>query len=291
MSGIIIPTPAYKAVDWITFVTQVEYARKGQMAASLTNYDNTSLPAIASGSWAEVKGSIYKWTSEEAISGSPSSGVNYIYLVPSGSGSSAIVTATFNSTGPTWNDSLQGWYNSEVTARCVAYCKYDGASSYTEKRVYGGWRRKVREDHVDDDGKINTVSASCALKSAVTRYWSMGIKENDDSGVYQGISVPNNDAMLLNLHLPHGAIITSFIIDWDGTPASAYVKLYRRAYNSATRTEMASVSGDGTDSSISNATVDNSGYVYFMEAYQSSGSAARIHSIRITYTIDKVYMS
>jgi hypothetical protein len=134
MAGSIIYTPN-TGDDWATAWEQAEYTRKGKMGLSLTNYDNTSLPAVASGSWAEVAGSIYKWTGEEAISGSlSSSAINYIKLVPSGSGDTAIVTATWTADAPTWSDAYQGYYSG--TSRYVGGCWYDGAL-YTAKWIYG----------------------------------------------------------------------------------------------------------------------------------------------------------
>ena len=132
MSGTILYTPATGA-DWATAWEQAEYTRKGKHGIGLTNMDRTGLPAIGSGSWAEVAGSIYKWVSEEAISGSPTAGlINYITLVPSGSGDTAIVTATWSTTAPTWSDAYQGWYNG--TTRYLALCFYTG-SEYIEKQI------------------------------------------------------------------------------------------------------------------------------------------------------------
>jgi hypothetical protein len=133
MSGTIILTPN-PGDDWATAWLQVEYARKGKIGLSLTNFDNNSLPAIASGSWAEVVGSIYKWTTEEAISGSlVSSAINYIKLVPSGSGESAIVTATWTTSAPAWSDTYQGYYSG--TSRYIGGCYYNG-TYYLGKWIY-----------------------------------------------------------------------------------------------------------------------------------------------------------
>jgi len=90
----------------------------GKHNVSLTNYDNTSLPAVAVGSIVEVNGTLYKFTSESAISGSPSDGVVYIYLVPSGDPAlgTAIITPTFSNVAPTWSDSKQGWYGTGGSA-------------------------------------------------------------------------------------------------------------------------------------------------------------------------------
>jgi len=90
----------------------LDQTRKGLHQVSLTNYDNTSLPAIAAGSVIEVNGALYKFTSEEAITGSPSDGTVYIYIDP------ATITAVFTNTAPTWSDSKQGWYGTSATVNC-----------------------------------------------------------------------------------------------------------------------------------------------------------------------------
>lgn len=142
MSGSIIHTPAVGA-DWPDAWQQVEYSRKGMLGLSLTNYDALTLPQIASGSWAEVAGSIYKWTANDTISGSPSSGnINYIKLVPGGSGESAYVTPTWTTSAPTWSDAYQGWYSG--TSRYVAGCYYDG-TNYAHKFLFDKGRNTIRE--------------------------------------------------------------------------------------------------------------------------------------------------
>jgi len=181
MSGIIIPTPAYKAVDWITFVTQVEYARRSFFDLYLTNYDNDSEPQIGSSSRIEIEGALFAFASNSAIGGTPSAGTNYIMLEVSGEGASQTVDAVWTTTPPTWFGTRGGWYNATGTKRYVGMCEYDGASAYTEKRVFGGWRRKVREDHVDDDGTINTIKAGCAYEGTVTKNISK-IPEWDGTG-------------------------------------------------------------------------------------------------------------
>lgn len=145
MSGAIIYTPSTGS-DWATAWEQAEYTRKGKFGLSLTNYNTTSLPAIASGSWCEVAGSIYKWTIEEAISGSlSSSAVNYIKLVPSGSGDTAIVTATWTTSAPTWSDAYQGWYDG--TSRYIGGCYYDATGpTYYAKWVWTEPRADFLQD-------------------------------------------------------------------------------------------------------------------------------------------------
>lgn len=107
--------------------------RRGYHQVTLTEMDTTTIPQVAAGSMVEVGGSLYEAGSAESISGSASSGINYIYLVPG----TDIVTPTWTTTAPTWSDAKQGWYGTGGSAgyRYIEFSvDYDGASSYDEKR-------------------------------------------------------------------------------------------------------------------------------------------------------------
>jgi len=112
----------------------------GHHQVSLTNYDNTSLPAIAIGSAVENNGAMVKFTTECAISGSPSDGTVYIYLVPSGDPAlgTATVTPTFSNVAPAWSDSKQGWYGTGGSAnyRYLEFVLYKSSALYTNKYEY-----------------------------------------------------------------------------------------------------------------------------------------------------------
>lgn len=290
MSGTIIPTPAYKALDWSVFVTQVEYQRRGFIRLSLTNYDNSSLPQIAVGSLVEIEGSLFSFAANDSITGTPSTGTNYIMLEVSGSGASQTVEGVWTDTPPTWSDSRQGWYDATGTKRYVAMCEYDGASAYTEKRVLGGWRRKVREDHIGDDGTIEIVSADCDLKNVVTRYWMLGTEDGSDTDGC--ILVPTSTKMYFAVNLPHGAIVTQLYVVWFSSGVNEHAYLYRSAYTGISLEEMAYIAnGSGYDDSISYATINNSTYKYCLKFFQTTGSNQYIRGAKITYTIDKVYMA
>ena len=90
----------------------LDKAFKGFHQVSLTNYNTTSESAIAAGSVVEVNGAFYKFDSDESITGSPSDGTVYIYLVPS----CYTVTAAYTNDAPTWSDSKQGWYGTGASA-------------------------------------------------------------------------------------------------------------------------------------------------------------------------------
>jgi len=125
-------------VSIIDLMNTTDSTFKGRHQVSLTNYDNTSLPAIAIGSIVENNGSLFEFTSETAISGSPSDGSVYIYLVPSGDPAlgTAIITPTFSNVAPTWSDSKQGWYGTGGSAnyRYLEYKMTKASSNYKDKR-------------------------------------------------------------------------------------------------------------------------------------------------------------
>lgn len=111
----------------------------GHHRVSLTNYDNTSLPAIAIGSIVENNGALFKFTTETAISGTPVDGVNYILLVPSGDPAlgTATVTPTWSQTAPTWSDSKQGWYGTGGSAnyRYLEFFLTKSSSTWYKKEI------------------------------------------------------------------------------------------------------------------------------------------------------------
>jgi hypothetical protein len=246
MSGLVIYTPATGA-DWATAWEQAEYTRKGKMGLSLTNYDNTSLPAIASGSWAEVAGSIYKWTGEEAISGSlSSSAINYIKLIPSGSGDTAIVTATWTADEPTWSDAYQGYYSG--TSRYIGGCYYDG-TNYNLKIV-------LRNQHC-------------------------GFIEKTHQPDGHSYVIANTTSSFYGMDPPLG-IITAFSC-WvnAGTSfgAGGYAKLLRYEKNTATVVTIADTgTSEGEDTTLTSPEVIDKGtYCYYVNVYNNSGGILNIH--------------
>lgn len=106
---------------------------KGYHQLTLTNYDNTTVPAIAAGSAIEVNGALFKFDSEEAITGSPSDGTVYVTIVPG----TTDCTAAFTNTAPTWSDSKQGWYGTGGSAnyRYVEYVMTKSGSNYIAKTI------------------------------------------------------------------------------------------------------------------------------------------------------------
>jgi hypothetical protein len=113
---------------------------KGYHQLTLTNYDNTTVPAIAAGSAIEVNGALYKFDSEEAISttdpvtsAAVADGTVYVCIIPD----TTTATAAFTATAPTWSDSKQGWYGTggQANYRYAEYVMTKATSAYSYKNL------------------------------------------------------------------------------------------------------------------------------------------------------------
>jgi len=139
------------------------------------------------------------------------------------------------------------------------------------------------EQH-DHDGTVTAkLSASVLLATPVTRYYSVApsdiLPKDEDqlwslvnSRVYPGSATVAQN-FVVPIHLPHGAIITSFKVHWYRSDAAAAGNAtLNRISSIAGVTEMAtahsnSSAGNHTveDTSIASATIDNSAYTYQIE--------------------------
>jgi len=217
MSGSIIPTPAYKASDWQSFGTQVEKQRLGLIALSLTNYDNDSEPQIAAGSVVEISGSLFQFSSNDSIGGTPTTdSINYIMLEVSGSGDSQTVSGSWTTTAPTWNDAKQGWYDATGNKRYVAGCIYDG-TYYNHKFLFDKHRDRLRDFTIEIGDWNMDSSQSKAVAHGLGNAWKnirnievMIRNDGDDQynpldtgsstgGTCGGIGSPGIDATNINL--------------------------------------------------------------------------------------------
>ena len=155
---------------------------KGKHLVSLTNYDNTSLPAVAAGSVIEVNGALYKFTSEEAITGSPSDGTVYIYIDP------ATITAVFTNTAPTWSDSKQGWYGTAGTVNCryLEFVMYKSSSTYGSKQMlYVCERNNINENlRYNSSGQSMTTATDVLIFSTKVFDLSSNGAYNVSTGVF-----------------------------------------------------------------------------------------------------------
>ena len=114
----------------------IDATRTGYIALSLTEYDSTARPAIAGGSLVEVAGSLFRFSTTEAISTtgvtSTAAQMYYIRLVPT----SSQCSAQFSTTASAWREDLQGYYHSTTSNNRVVGEAYFTGVDYTGKIVY-----------------------------------------------------------------------------------------------------------------------------------------------------------
>lgn len=158
MAGSIVSGYGVGDQDIEDLMLSTDAQRKGYCGVSLTNYDNTTVPAIAAGSVVEDNGALYKFSTEESISGSPADGTIYIMLVPSGSS----ITAEFTATAPTWSDDKQGFYGTGGNAnnRYLPFKMIKSGTSYSKKV-----RFQLTNDPLDKEESFNVVD--CYVQNPV----------------------------------------------------------------------------------------------------------------------------
>jgi len=151
MAGSIINTYTQLDTDILALQLTSDANFAGKHTVSLTNYNTTGLPAIAAGSIIEVSGALYEFTSDEAITGSPSNGAVYIQIIPG----ATTCTAAFTNTAPTWSDAKQGFYGTDAAAN-YRYLEYKMTKSGTS---YGNKQRITYDDNLDNL-TANTITAT-----------------------------------------------------------------------------------------------------------------------------------
>jgi len=271
MSGAVVVTPSAGAA-WATAWEQFEGIRKGMISLSLTNYDAAAVPQIASGSWIEAVGSIYKWTGNDAIVGAPTNDViNFITMVPSGVGASAILTPTWSDVAPTWSDAYQGWFSG--TTRYAAGCYYDGVN-YPLKWVYTNRHAgpKTHEIALPLIGANET--ANDPVWYGMTAVWSAA--ETTETGS-------------VSIYFPTDGIITELFGQCTARAAGAVnIELRRSALASSTYSAMASIILNAvetqSDTSITTPIIDRSAYTYYVWCDPEEATTLTVSSIVIKYT-------
>ena len=133
------------------------------ISLSLTNMDNTTVPAIAHISTVEVNGALYQTDAEAAISTTDpvtsttvADGTVYIMLTPSVSGTTC--TAAFTATVPTWSDTKQGWYGTGSFVNCK-YLEY-----IIDKNSTAYYKFKEKFKNTDDP----TISVYLSTEQSIT---------------------------------------------------------------------------------------------------------------------------
>ncbi len=91
-----------------------------------------------------------------------------------------------------------------------------------------------------------------------------------------------NINFITSVNLPHGAVVTSAIV--YGSDATTVWRLKRNGLGNTVPTEMAGANINSADSSITNPTIDNNNYGYFIETF-TMGDEDYIYGARITYML------
>jgi len=135
MAGDKVNTYAQDDSDILALQLTTDKTFKGYHQLTLTEYDTTTVPAIAAGSAIECNGALYKFDTEEAISttdpvtsSTVADGTVYVCIVPS----TTTCTAAFTATAPTWSDSKQGLYGTggQANYRYPEYVIIKNGTSY-----------------------------------------------------------------------------------------------------------------------------------------------------------------
>jgi len=138
MAGERVNTYAQDDSDILALQLTTDKTFKGYHQLTLTEYDTTTVPAIAAGSAIECNGALYKFDTEEAISttdpvtsATVADGTVYVCIIPD----TTTATAAFTATAPTWSDSKQGWYGTggQANYRYAEYIIIKTGSEYTGK--------------------------------------------------------------------------------------------------------------------------------------------------------------
>lgn len=141
MSGALVNNYSQLDSNILEVQLTLDATRVGFHQVSLTNYDSTSESQIAAGSVIECAGALYKFDSNESMTGSPSDGTVYIRIVPG----LTTCTAEYTNTAPTWSDAYQGWYGTggAATYRYLEFILYKSGSSYSHKYFYFRKQEKI----------------------------------------------------------------------------------------------------------------------------------------------------
>ena len=146
-----------------------------------------------------------------------------------------------------------------------------------------------------------TVSTGAVSLKNKTTYWSASpfdMQQSDDSVNYTidttctniGLwTSGDNDwhKLYLPVHLPQGSVVTGAVVHGNTDSGTITWTLRRLAISGGTSGgSMASAVFDTEDTSISNATIDNENYNYYISFSSSSAVEALMNGARIKYTTD-----
>ena len=186
----------------------------------------------------------------------------------------------------------------------IAKLDNDGGENAAFRIANSGGTNVVTVDESGNLGAIGTVTAArVAYASPRTHHFVVGgegfvpssnVDYENSSGTGGAYIVAGSNALVAAVHLPHGAVVTAFRVFFNDTSASDMnVWLARLSLTSGSYSIMADVASTGisgygnvTDTTISDATIDNTAYGYLIRPYSSSWNPnLKIMGALVTYTI------
>ena len=142
--------------------------------------------------------------------------------------------------------------------------------------------------------RYTDAEAKAAVGYNGTKYWSCpGIHFDPMTPASEDITKTNEGSIVANatgiylkaaVSLPHGATVTSAIVNGNASSESNTWELYALKLSDRSRTQMAWNYINSADNSITQAAVDNSTYAYFLRT-SSLAAADEIWGAKITYTL------
>lgn len=184
-TGAPITAADYNAQNTLISANQVP------MLSILTDWESTTTaPLLKQNSYIRYAGNTYQvQTADEAISGSPAAGINYIALTLSGTVlTAAWVTVT---TGYSFNPAYGGIYNSDATPKMLLMdiCYLDGTLYYR-----GMSPGTDHNSYVLSNGKYTT-SGGMYISGEETH---VGYEKHSGSEVHSGGEIHNGEAIFFN---------------------------------------------------------------------------------------------
>jgi hypothetical protein len=181
---------------------------KGQHQVSLTNYNTTAESQVAAGSVIEIGGALYKFDSNESITGSPSDGTVYIMAVPSGDS----VTCAYTNTAPTWSDSKQGWYGTGATAnnRYLDYALNKNSSAWNLKdRLSIDCYNRKNENLLYYASGSQVITATNTIIQFPAKSYDIGTSYNTTTHKY---IVPEDGTYVINHNFSLSSVATGTVV-------------------------------------------------------------------------------
>ncbi len=150
--------------NYATMLATINAAYVGKAEITLSNFDGTGAPDVKVGSKFEDNGALFKvLTADETptgYAGITNSTTFYLYYDESGG------AFIYSNTAPTWNDTLQGWYNGNDRAFFSIF-KDSGGTLYEHKTLLLG------QNNVDFGGGVNTDNMTLKTKVIEIGDWNM----------------------------------------------------------------------------------------------------------------------